>query len=403
MFRKTKITAFFLLAAFSMSYPVQNNLIESKMSLICMNIDDYRAYLKNHPPLDRLYRMDNDCYFLVNHTEMKQIKRTDFPIRKHPLPLYDFDIQQGGVNGAFHNYQETEALLFELESQYPDMAQVFSIGQSIEGRELYVIKISDHVTVNEAEPNIFIVGAHHAREWISVEVPLLFARYILEQYSNNPEVQRAVNGAQIYILPIQNPDGLEFSIHTFRMWRKNRRYNGNLSWGVDPNRNYGYKWGYDDIGSSPNPDDYTYRGASAFSEPECAAVRDFLLSHPPAGSLTFHNYSQTIVYPWGYTEEPAPDEEELNEIAKGISKRIFQVSGRMYTYGLSSTLMYPTNGDTDDWVYGTFGAPAFTIELPPVYFVLGGFILPEGDIDLCVREFRPAILYFINYFITELD
>ncbi|MCP4229968.1 MAG: zinc carboxypeptidase, partial [bacterium] len=134
-------------------------------------------------------------------------------------------------------------LLRDLESRFPDMAQVITIGSSIEGRELNVIKISDNVGNDETEPNIFIVGCHHAREWISVEVPLLFAQYLLENYSGNADVRRAVNRSQIYIMPIQNPDGLEFSIHVYRMWRKNRRYNGNLSWGVDTNRNYGYMWG----------------------------------------------------------------------------------------------------------------------------------------------------------------
>jgi carboxypeptidase T len=184
------------------------------------------------------------------------------------------------------------------------------------------------------------------------------------------------------------------------MWRKNRRYNGNFSWGVDPNRNYGYMWGYDDIGSSPDPESYVYRGPGPFSEPETEALRQFLLAHPPAGSLSFHNYGQIIIYPWGYTFEPAPDHMVMATIAEGMAERISAVSGREYTHGASDAL-YPVNGGTIDWIYGTFGAPSFTIELPPEYIYEGGFFTPESLIDSTFRENLPAMLYFIDFFITE--
>lgn len=374
-------------------------------NIISMTIDDYRAFLKTHPPLDRLYRQGDTCFFLVNSRELSEIEASGTTVQsREPVPAYflgtpQADRTQGDINGAYHNYNESNTLLRELESNYPGLAQVTTIGYSIEGRELNVIKISDNVSIDEAEPNIFIVGCHHAREWISVEVPLLFAQYLLEHYQDNPDVMRAVNGAQVFIMPIQNPDGLEFSIHTYRMWRKNRRYNGNLSWGVDPNRNYGYMWGYDDEGSSPDPWSDVYRGPAPFSEPETEAVRQFLLAYPPAGTISYHNYSQIIIYPWGYTHEPAPDAEAMDQIAAEMSNLIFQVSGRIYMYG-ASDILYLTNGDTTDWVYGTFGTPAFTIELPPDNVLLGGFFTSLELIDSAFRENLPALLYFVNYFVT---
>jgi carboxypeptidase T len=376
-------------------------------SLISMKLTAYRSYLLHHPPLDRLYRQGDTCFFLVKSEELKELEQSGVKIlNQAPVPQYtrgifpgEADRQQGDLNGAYHSNSETQTLLRNLESRYPSLARVSTIGYSIEGRELNVIKISDNVDLDETEPNIFIVGCHHAREWISVEVPLLFAEYVLEHYPGDPEVERAVNGAQIYIMPVQNPDGLEFSIHTYRMWRKNRRYNGNLSWGVDNNRNYGYMWGYNDTGSSPDPNSEVYRGTAPFSEPETEALRQFFLAHPPAGTLSYHNYSQLIVYPWGYTYEPAPDAEEMNRIAEEMSQRIFRVNGRIYTYG-SAEALYLTNGDTVDWVYGTFATPAFTIELPPEEMIYGGFFTPEELIDSTFSENLPAMLYFVNYFIT---
>jgi carboxypeptidase T len=365
---------------------------QARDTLISMKISEYQQYLTTNPPLDRLYRLGDTLYFLKNTCKSQQ--------RTNSKSLTEQ--QRGDLNGIYHNYLETESRLHELAAQYPELAVLFSIGQSIEGRELYVMKISDQPGTDQSadEPNVYIVGCHHAREWISVEIPLYFIRHLLENYHSNQGVRRAVDGAQIFIQPIQNPDGLEFSIHTYRYWRKNRRYNGDFSWGVDPNRNYGYQWGYDDIGSSPDPDSGIYRGTAPFSEPECAAVRDFLLEHPPSGSLSFHNYSQAILYPWSYNRQPTADNEELYNLAREMSDRIFQVNGRLYTYGLDP-LGYPANGGTSDWIYGIFRTPSFTIELPPEYSVLGGFFTSEEMIQSAFRENLPAMLYFINYFIPE--
>jgi len=253
-------------------------------TLVEINVADYNKYLKTHPPLDRLYRKGHSGFFLVNTRELETLKKSGTAVLgsrseaklQHSARRPDALVQQSGdINGRYHSYQETMAFLQDLEERFPSQAQVITIGQSIEGRDLKIIKISDNVTSDErnSEANIFIVGCHHAREWISVEVPLLFARHLLEHYGDNPEIRAAINGAQIYIMPLLNPDGLEFSIHTYRLWRKNRRYLGNFYWGVDPNRNYGHMWGYDDEGSSPLPYSEVYRGEYPFSEPETEAIR----------------------------------------------------------------------------------------------------------------------------------
>jgi carboxypeptidase T len=159
-------------------------------------------------------------------------------------------------------------------------------------------------------------------------------------------------------------------------------------------------WGYDNQGSSPSPWSEVFRGPEPFSEPETRAVRDFLLEHPPAGTISYHNYSQLIIYPWGYTYEPAPDAVEMNAIAAEMSDRMFQVSGRVYGFGASEVL-YVVNGDTIDWIYGTFGTPAYTIELPPEYMVFGGFFTSEELIRFAFLENLPALLYFVNYFAID--
>lgn len=376
-----------------------------KLIIIETGLEDYQQYLLKNSPLDRLYSRDGKCYFLVKRGDLKEIRSGGIRISSIKEATKSKNglsgIFSGDINGIYHNYIETFDMLSGLEARYPEKAKLLTIGETAEKRGIYVIKISDNVEIDEDEPAIFIFGCHHAREWISVEVPILFAEYLLENSSGSAEISRLVNEAQIYILPLLNPDGLEYSIHYFRFWRKNRVYNGNMSWGVDLNRNYGHMWGYDDTGSSPYPESDVYRGPEPFSENETKAVRDFLLLHPPSGTISYHNFSQLILYPWGYTNEHTDDDEEMNKISKEMSERIFNVNGRIYSYGAAAESIYVTNGDTDDWIYNTFRIPAFTIELPPNELFEGGFFTSQEEIGRTFNENLPALLYFVNYFIEK--
>ncbi len=383
--------------------------------IIGLHINEYQEYLLNNFPLDRLYMLNDIIYFIVTPTEYKKVLNLGikpFNIKKRPINQHigrisntDFGYGNSDYNGAYHSYYETKDILNELQEKYPQQAKVFSIGKSVENRDINIIQITNFKTKvgnvdNVDKKNIFIVGCHHAREWISVEIPLLFAKFILEQQEND-NIKKALNGANIYILPILNPDGLEFSIHNYRYWRKNRKYNGNFIWGVDLNRNYGYMWGINNEGSSPFSKSEAYRGTEPFSEPETEALRRFLLDNPPDGTISYHNYSQLILMPWGYKYEKPESYEELKEIASEMSKRIYEVNGRVYNYGGAEAL-YLVNGELNDWIYGRFKIPAFTIELPPTSSIIsGGFFTSEEEIKLSFEENLPALLYFINYFIDK--
>src|SRR5690606_27290450 len=138
----------------------------------------------------------------------------------------------------------------------------------------------DHPGVDEGEPEALYTGVHHAREPGSMMAVLYFMYYLAEQYETNPEVRDLVDERRLFFVPVVNPDGYVVNETTDPdgggMWRKNLRDNGDGSFGVDVNRNYGYEWGYDDVGSSPLPGSETYRGPAPFSEPEIVALRDFL-------------------------------------------------------------------------------------------------------------------------------
>ncbi|HEX5878012.1 MAG TPA: M14 family zinc carboxypeptidase, partial [Actinomycetota bacterium] len=149
--------------------------------------------------------------------------------------------------------------------------------------------------------------------------------------------------------------------------------------------------------SSHVPSDQTYVGPRAFSEPETRAVRDLIGRELFQGLITYHSYSQLILYPWGYTEDPVPepDREEMAGLAAKMSEKIKAVHQKVYVPQQSSDL-YPTAGDTTDWTYGVYGIPSFTIELRPRTALEGGFVVPASQIQPAFEENRPAALKFIS-------
>lgn len=307
----------------------------------------------------------------------------------------------GSLNGDFHSYAELERDLKTLEKSFPSLVKLFEIGTSLENRKIYAVKISDNVSLNENEAEVLFLGCHHAREWISVEVPYFLAKHLAENYATGAEIRKIVDRSEIWIVPLVNPDGLEYSIHYYRYWRKNRRSNADGSYGVDLNRNYGFNWGLDNTGSSPNPSSAVYRGTGPFSEPETKAVRDLFLQKKFQAMITFHSYSQIILYPWGYTTQSSDKDGLLSRIAAGMSQLMRAVNGRLYQYGRAGASLYLTNGDTTDWTFGTSGIPSYTIELPPVDQLQGGFFNAEADILPIFRENLPAMLYLLDWSIQN--
>jgi carboxypeptidase T len=300
---------------------------------------------------------------------------------------------------GYHSAASLEQELRQLADARPDIAELREIGRSIEGRAIHVLRIGERN--GRQTPKILFMGCHHAREWIAVEVPFLLAKELIER-ADDPPVAGWLSRAGIWVAPMVNPDGHEHSRVAQRLWRKNRRPNLDGSIGVDPNRNYGYMWGTLNVPTSSHvPSDETYVGPRAFSEPETRAVRDLIACERFAGVITYHSYSQLILYPWGYTERPVPDERDLElmiDLATAMQALIRGVHGVAYTPQQSSEL-YPTAGDTTDWTYGIYGIPSFTIELRPRTFEEGGFVLPASQIQPTWEENRPAAFRFIEQLI----
>ncbi|MCB0351117.1 MAG: zinc carboxypeptidase [Bdellovibrionales bacterium] len=279
---------------------------------------------------------------------------TSFPLTPKMLdfPAYDSN---------FHNYDELTTELEKLAAANPGLVRLSSIGKSLEGRELHLITLSTDGD-DMSRPAVFFMGGHHAREHLSVEMALKLSQYLVQQYkSDNPRVTPLLANRTVYIVPLVNPDGAEFDVSAgdYKLWRKNRRNNGS-AYGVDLNRNYGFGWGGGGASTSPSND--TYRGPSAFSEPETQAVKQFIDTHDNINIvLTYHTFSALILYPWGQKYEHIETEKDYM-VHKTMAETMARWNG--YTPQQSSEL-YIASGDTTDWAYGVHGIISFTFELDP--------------------------------------
>jgi hypothetical protein len=332
--------------------------------------------------VDVLAENDEDLRFLRTlGVPVAVIRTPDMPSR---VPAADL--------GLYHTYTELNTALLALEQGYPGLADRFSIGYTVEGLNIYALKISDNVLTDEDEPEVLYMGNHHAREIMSVDIPLRFAQYLMANYGTDPDVTAMVNEREIYFIPMVNPDGHIYVENVYSMWRKNRRNNGDTSYGVDLNRNYGYMWGYDNIGSSPTTSSDTYRGTAAFSEPETQAVRTFCQGREFILGFSYHTYGEWLLYPWGYTSALCPDNDLFAALADSL------VSGNGYTPGPAAATLYVTNGDTDDWAYGeTTEKPRMYLFTPEMNSDADGFDPPDTMIQPTFDLLLPMNMDLLHF------
>lgn len=318
-------------------------------------------------------------------------------------------------------------------------AGLTEIGTTSLGNSIPVLKVG-----KGTRHKVLFTGAHHSREWISVEIPYYVAEYLVQNYQDNPAnfkerlIKRLVDTRTIWFVPMVNVDGHIHTVTTDRAWRANRRLapfpdttirrfwtpEGLLrptsqpggrddppfvvpagsAMGVDINRNYATgEWGREtgigfQVMTSRNPNDAgadsIWCGPSPVSEPETRAVTDLIRSEGFRASITYHNFSQLLLYP-----DAAEHDGFVQSVGGGMGELINETASPPYTYQRGSEL-YETTGDVMDFCYEQVpGRPTFTPELRPpenapeaIHF--SG--LPEDQIEPCFRENLGAALALIN-------
>ncbi|CAA9408127.1 MAG: Carboxypeptidase T precursor [uncultured Pseudonocardia sp.] len=254
-----------------------------------------------------------------------------------------------------------------LAAANPGLVKTVVLGQSVNGQDILAFKVTrDANRVRDGRrPATLYVSTQHAREWITPEMTRRLMRYVLDGYGTDPELRRLVDTTEMWFVPVANPDGYDFTFtEGNRLWRKNLRDNNGdgqiaVGDGVDPNRNFPTRWGYDNEGSSPEPASETYRGPGPASEPETQALDGLMRRVGFEFFVNYHSAAELLLYGTGWqVATPTPDDVVYEALVGDDATPA--VPG--YDPDISAEL-YTTNGETTEHAHEAYGTLAFTPEM----------------------------------------
>ncbi len=283
--------------------------------------------------------------------------------------------------------------LRDVAAKNPQLAKLETIGTTLDGREILALKLTQSARdmPDGSRPAVLYSSTQHAREWISTEVNRRLMRWYIERWrANDKQIKRLLKDTELWFVLVANPDGYQYTFDSERLWRKNLRNNDGdpettIADGVDPNRNYPNHFSYDEEGSSSIFSSQTYRGPSAVSERETQALKGLLDRIGFAFQVNWHSAGEWLLYAEGWqTSTPTADD----PIYFALSGNLDEPAIDGFHPGLSSDVLYVTNGETTDYAHGTTGALAWTPELgegcPGC-----GFVFPDDD-ALVQAEFERS-------------
>lgn len=283
---------------------------------------------------------------------------------------------------AYHSADQAAEALLALESRYPDTAQRVCLGHTHEGRPIWALRVTAEVSRDAShKTGVVITGCHHAREWMTVEVPLHSAEQLLKGFAEgDPACRARLEKGEFWFVPVVSPDGLEYSRDVDNMWRKNRVPVATVvdghpcqTFGVDPNRNYFlpqqpglYRPDWDKAGitrddsegGADQPESNVFRGLAGGSEKEIVAMQELKFGRPNVrGVLDYHSFGEEFLYPFSYTKDAPPDV----EVWRSIGQRMIEAAGGQPGMQSSADL-YPISGGPLDAQY-MHGIVGFEVEL----------------------------------------
>jgi hypothetical protein len=242
-----------------------------------------------------------------------------------------------------------------LTATFPDITQLEVIGQSVLGQDILAVRVTADAAGTEvgSRPAVLYNATQHAREWIAAEVDFRLLQHVVNNYGTDADITRIVDTTELWFVPVVNVDGYDFTFtEGNRLWRKNLRDNngdGQITGvdGVDLNRNWPEKWGYDNEGSSPDPADNTYRGTGPASEPETQALLGLMERVGFEFQLDYHSYGPLLLYPYGWQENTETADDPIFDALSGTD---LEPAVEGYDPDLAAEL-YITNGSVDDYAY----------------------------------------------------
>ncbi len=344
--------------------------IQSGYEIAAYRPGDFLDLVVNHEELTALQEIGYDPFI----TQTEEGLKTNLQPQTRSIPGY-------------RNYGQILEYLEDINEEYPEITRLYNIGNSWgkiytdEGNDYYedynfdiwALKLTTFPDSLKNKPAVFYMGAHHAREPLSAEVPLVVLDYLLSEYDDeNDLVMELIDETEIWFAPLVNPDGHKVVLDSLDVWwRKNIRDNNNNGEfdsnkeygsgvdGVDLNRNYAFEWQFD-----PRIERATYTGPNPGSEPEVQAMKELMANVHFVAGITYHTYGEMVLFPYGYAHGcRAPDHLALEDLAKEMAYSTPRYGRPGYYLPQQSIHLYPARGVTDDYAYGEYGIFCFTVEL----------------------------------------
>lgn len=339
--------------------------VNSQKHVVFVKLDEDSK--KAHAQLANLKNMDvlgvnfkkHEAEVYVTNEELQQLKSEKLNV----FSKYEREkFLDTAITGYLNPTQVREALT-TLNQKYPQLTKVFEIGKTHRNLPIMAVEVSTKPG-DLKRPVIVFNAMHHAREVMTTEVVLHIADVLTEQYGKSPEITNWLDQYRIVMIPQVNPDGNALVHSGQTMWRKNAYTAHGVLAGVDLNRNYPAYWNYCQ-GSSGLSFSETFRGPSAGSEPETQAVMKLMADVKPVASISYHSYSELIIYPFACSNVVNPSKQLFHKIALDMKAAIRDDDDRLNTYRVGTTpeLLYNADGSDDDWLWKEQGVLAYTIEV----------------------------------------
>ncbi len=265
---------------------------------------------------------------------------------------------------------------------------VDTLGLSYDKRPMLAVKIGPKGD-SPSRPNVLFMAAYHAREWAATEMALRLIGYLANPVAGNARLDSLLQSRDIWIVPVANPDGYQYTFARDRLWRKTRSPQAQGATGVDMNRNHRQNWALDDNGSSPDPGSEIFRGPSPASEIEVRNIEAFHAAHPPVVSVSYHSYAGLILYPPGSKYGERPAELGIYRALAGTNLRSAVTdhlpgSSRSFYSPSNAWMLYATNGEYNEWASTQHGTISVTPEITSGYEngSYYGFEFPDDEARL---------------------
>lgn len=259
----------------------------------------------------------------------------------------------------YPTHEEITAKLQEFAAKFPAIVKLTSIGKSVQGRDLWMLKISDNVNTDEVEPEFKYISSMHGDEITGRELTIRLVDDMLKNYGSDAQITDLINNTELYIMPSMNPDG-----STLRQ-RANAR-------GLDLNRNFP-----EAVRNDPNN--------AANRQPETQAIMTFQASRNFALSANFHGGAVVANYPWDAKAERHPFDALLQDISLEYAALNPEMrSSREFARGITNGAdWYILHGGMQDWSYIWHNDLQITVELSdakwPNYKDIPGFYTSNRD------------------------